>query len=111
MTKTHLLPLQVGFQGEPNTLKKRYQIVIEFGVKCCLSVYTDAIVWVLENERVSNRTDYKVSNLKVGMAVTFKAINNEQFVGTIVELDRFGFAVVNLGMSESRIAVTKLAVA
>jgi hypothetical protein len=40
-----------------------------------------------------------------------KAINNEQFVGTIVELDRFGFAVVNLGMSESRIAVTKLAVA
>jgi hypothetical protein len=50
-------------------------------------------------------------NFKVGMAVTFKAINNEQFAGTIVELDRFGFAVVNLGMSESRSAVTKLAVA
>ena len=111
MAKTRLLPLKAGFRWERNTLKKRYQIVTKFGIKCCPSVYTGAKIWVLENERVSNRTDYKVSNLKVGMAVTFKAINNEQFVGTIVELDRFGFAVVNLGMSESRIAVTKLAVA
>lgn len=47
----------------------------------------------------------------VGMAVTFKAISGEKFSGTIVELDRYGFAIVNLGMSESRIAVSKLAVA
>lgn len=50
-------------------------------------------------------------NATLGMAVSFKAINGEQFVGTIIELDRYGFAVVNLGMSESRIAVTELAVA
>jgi hypothetical protein len=48
-------------------------------------------------------------NFKIGMAVTFKAINNEEFIGTIVELDRFGFAIVKLKMSESRIAVTELA--
>lgn len=47
----------------------------------------------------------------VGMTVSFKAINGEKFTGTIVELDRYGFAVVNLGMSESRIAVSELAVA
>jgi ribosomal protein S1 len=45
------------------------------------------------------------------MAVTFKSINGEKFSGTIVSLDRYGFAIVNLGMSESRIAVTELAVA
>ena len=51
------------------------------------------------------------ANIKTGMTVTFKAINGEQFIATVVEVDRYGFAVVNLGMSESRIAVTELAVA
>lgn len=54
MAKTHLLPLQVGFQREPNTLKSRYQIVIKYGVTWCLGVYTGAIFYLLENERVSN---------------------------------------------------------
>lgn len=54
MAKTHLLPLQVGFQREPNTLKSRYQIVTKFGVTWCLGVYTGVKIWVLENERVSN---------------------------------------------------------
>jgi DNA-directed RNA polymerase subunit E'/Rpb7 len=47
----------------------------------------------------------------VGMTVTFKAINGEKFTGTIVESDRYGFTVVNLGMSEARIATSELAVA
>ena len=51
------------------------------------------------------------ANIKTGMTVTFKAINGEQFIATVVEVDRYGFVVVNLGMSESRIAVTELAVA
>jgi hypothetical protein len=55
MAKTRLLPLKAGFRWERNTLKKRYQIVTKFKVKWCLAVYTDDIVWVLENERVSNR--------------------------------------------------------
>ena len=55
MAKTHLLPLQVGFRVEPNTLKSRYQIVTKFRVIWCLAVYTGAIFYLLENERVSNR--------------------------------------------------------
>lgn len=49
--------------------------------------------------------------ITIGTTVSFKAINNEQFIGTIIQLDRCGFAIVNLGMSESRIAVTELVVA
>jgi hypothetical protein len=47
-------------------------------------------------------------NITKGMAVTFKAINGQEFIGTIVEFDDYGFAIVNLGISESRIAVSEL---
>lgn len=61
--------------------------------------------------RASLKINADATTIKVGMTVTFKAINGEQFAGTVIELDRYGFAVVNLGMSESRIAVSELVVA
>jgi hypothetical protein len=67
-------------------------------------------IYLIEERTGLQETDQKMK-ATVGMAVTFKSINGEKFSGTIVSLDRYGFAIVNLGMSESRIAVTKLAVA
>ena len=59
MAKTHLLPLQVGFQREPNTLKNRYQIVTKYAYLLLpLYIHGGRIV-LLENKRVSNRTGPK----------------------------------------------------
>jgi hypothetical protein len=47
--------------------------------------------------------------LKIGDAVQTRAINGEMFFGKVIELDRFGFAVVNFnGMSETRISTAQL---
>jgi hypothetical protein len=49
--------------------------------------------------------------IQLGLSVKATAINGEQFIGTIISIDRFGFAVVDFGMSHSRIAVSELQVA
>jgi hypothetical protein len=47
--------------------------------------------------------------LKIGDKVQTRAINGEMFFGQIIELDRFGFAVVSFnGTSEARISLTQL---
>ena len=43
MAKTHLLPLQVVFRDEPNTLRKRYQIVTKICPFGLAPVYTGAM--------------------------------------------------------------------
>jgi hypothetical protein len=50
-------------QSDPNTLKKRYQIVTKTGGQSCLSVYTGAIFISMGNG--SYRTDQKMMFLKV----------------------------------------------
>jgi hypothetical protein len=45
----------------------------------------------------------------IGDAVSTKALNGETFRGKVVELDRFGFAVVSFdNISEARIQVSCL---
>jgi ribosomal protein S1 len=45
----------------------------------------------------------------IGDVVATKALNGATFSGTVVELDRFGFAVVSFGnVSESRIHISQL---
>lgn len=44
----------------------------------------------------------------IGDTVTTKAINGTTFSGTVIELDRYGFAVVSFGVSESRIQISQL---
>ena len=45
----------------------------------------------------------------IGDVVTTKAINGATFSGTVIELDRYGFAVVSFGnVSESRIHTSQL---
>lgn len=46
--------------------------------------------------------------MNIGDTVTTKAINGATFRGTVIELDRFGFAVVSFGVSESRIQISQL---
>lgn len=43
MAKTQPLPLRLGFQGEPNTPVKRYQIVIKIPPFGLALVYTGAV--------------------------------------------------------------------
>ena len=59
MAKTHLLPLQVGFQREPNTLKNRYQIVTKYAYLLLHLYIHGGTIVLLENERVSNGTEGK----------------------------------------------------
>jgi hypothetical protein len=56
MAKTRLLPLKAGFQLEPNTLRNRYQIVTKYAYLLLPLYIQGDRIWVLENERVSNRT-------------------------------------------------------
>lgn len=90
--------------------QKSYQIVTINDHKWASPVYTKVYVYLIEERTGLQETDQKM-NATVGMTVTFKAINGEKFTGTIVESDRYGFTVVNLGMSEARIATSELAVA
>jgi hypothetical protein len=66
MAKTRLLPLKAGLQIEPNTLRKRYQIVTKICLFRLAPVYTGVKIWVLENERVSKNgvQNVKLPNLR-----------------------------------------------
>jgi hypothetical protein len=48
--------------------------------------------------------------VQLGVSVATKAINGEEFIGTVIAVDRYGFAVVDFGVSHARIAVTELKV-
>lgn len=48
--------------------------------------------------------------VQLGVSVATKAINGEEFVGTVIAVDRYGFAVVDFGVSHARIPVAELKV-
>lgn len=51
------------------------------------------------------------TKVQLGVSVSATAINGEKFIGTVIAMDCYGFAVVDFGMSHSRIAVSELQIA
>ena len=49
-----------------------------------------------------------MQNIQVGDMVRTQSINEYFFTGTVLQLDKYGFAIVGFEMSESRIQLSKL---
>ena len=48
--------------------------------------------------------------VQLGVSVAVKAINGAEIIGTVIAVDRYGFAVVDFGTAHTRVAVAELKV-